>query len=130
MGLGITCASLVRRLALAVLIVGAGAVAAQSAEARWAFAPHACDGEQATRDETPLIFADDEIRWFDHACQVVSSYKVKDALFLQAQCRNAGKSSTIPIMLEPNGARLRVGWNREPVREMQRCRWPGGLGFQ
>lgn len=103
-------------------------VMASAAETRWALAPYACDGELLTRDDTPLIFDDGEIRWFDLACQIVSSYKVKEAHFLQAQCKASGKSSTIPIMLEPNGAKLRVGWNREPVREMQRCRGPEGFG--
>ncbi len=118
----------------ALLLLGATIVfvapAARAAETRWALAPYACDGEQSIRDETPLIFSDNEIRWFDLSCEVVSSYKVKDALFLQARCTGGGKAATIPIMLEPNGVRLRVGWNREPVREMQRCRWPDGLGFQ
>ena len=116
-----------------VLALGLGlglASAALAAESRWAFAPFACDGEQSKRDETPLIFTDSEIRWFDLSCEVVSRYKVKESLFLQARCTTAGKAATIPIMLEPNGTRLRVGWNREPVREMQRCRWPDGLGFE
>jgi len=115
-----------------VLALGVGlgiASVAHAAESRWAFAPFACDGELSTREETPLIFTDSEIRWFDLSCEVVSRYKVKESLFLQARCTAGGKAATIPIMLEPNGTRLRVGWNREPVREMQRCRWPDGLGF-
>lgn len=117
------------RTAVALCLVGLAPAAAQAAESRWALAPYACDGELLTRDDTPLIFADGEIRWFDQSCRVVSSYKVKDSVFLQAQCNSNGKTATIPIMLEPNGARLRLGWSREPVREMRRCR-ADSFGFE
>ena len=60
---------------------------------------------------------------------MVSSYKVNDALFLQAQCVSEGKTVTIPVMLEPSGQTLRVGWNREPVRVMRFCRWTTELGY-
>jgi hypothetical protein len=88
---------------------------------RFAFAPYACDGEAFTRRETPLILEGMSIRWFNADCTIVGSYKVAQQLFLQAQCRVEGKTSTIPIMLEARGERLRVGWNREPIEEMQRC---------
>lgn len=113
--------------AFALVTVDA-ATLVSAADIRWALAPHACDGEMSTREDTPLIFDNGEIRWFNLSCQVVSRYKVKDAVFLQARCMSEGKTGTIPIMLEPNGERLRVGWNREPVREMRRCR-ADVLGF-
>jgi hypothetical protein len=91
------------------------------AETRFAFAPYACDGEAFTRRDTPLIVDGMTIRWFNADCTVVGSYKVADAYFLQARCTIDGKTSTIPIMLELRGERLRVGWNREPIEEMQRC---------
>jgi len=75
-----------------------------------------------------LIFDGDEIRWFNFSCRVVSSYKVKNTYFLQAECMAEGKKSTIPLMLEPNGERLRVGWNREAIREMKRCSGAEGYG--
>jgi hypothetical protein len=107
----------------------AGGAAAQGMQTRWALSSAACDGEAFTRDETPLIVEGLSIRWFSFACKVVSSYKVADILFLQAQCASEGASSTIPVMLQPDGGRLRVGWNREPLREMQRCRWTAELGY-
>jgi hypothetical protein len=104
---------------VAALMAGMAAAAAQ--EARFAFAPIACDGEAFTRRETPLILSDSSIRWFDTDCTIVGSYKVGEAWYLQARCSAWGKTSTIPVMLELRGERLRVGWNREPIEEMQRC---------
>jgi hypothetical protein len=97
----------------------AGAAIAQ--EARWALAPYACDGEAFTRRETPLIVDGMSIRWFNADCTIVGSYKVAQAWYLQARCAIEGKAATIPILLEPRGDRLRVGWNREPIEEMLRC---------
>ena len=106
-----------------VVLIAAGLVAAPALaqEVRWAFEPYACDGEAFTRRETPLIVEGMSVRWFDTDCAIVSSYKVAQAWYLQARCRALGKTSTIPIMLEPQGERLRIGWNREPVVEMQKC---------
>jgi hypothetical protein len=107
-----------------------GSVAvAQPEGSRWALTSQACSGDAFSRDETPLIVEGFSLRWFDTDCKVVSNYRVKDTLFLQAQCVGAGRTTTIPVMLEPNGARLRVGWNREPVREMRRCHWTAALGY-
>jgi hypothetical protein len=117
-------------LLAAVLIALTSANAfAQAVQTRWAFSSAACSGEAFTRDETPLIVHGMSIRWFDVDCKVVSSYKLKEALFLQAQCVRAGKSTTIPVMLEPREQVLRVGWNRDPIREMQFCRWSSELGY-
>jgi hypothetical protein len=46
---------------------------------------------------------------------------VKDVWYLQGRCTVEGKTSTIPLMLDLRGDRLVVGWNREPLTEMQRC---------
>jgi len=105
-------------LAAALLAVTAHAFAE---EARFAFAPYACDGEAFTRRDTPLIVDGMAIRWFNADCTIVGSYKVAEAYFLQARCRVEGRTSTIPIMLELRGEGLRVGWNREPIVEMQQC---------
>jgi hypothetical protein len=105
---------------LTMVLIGNGA-AAQTLSGRWALAPFACDGEAFTRLETPLLVERLSVRWFNADCTVVSSYRVKDVWYLQGQCYVEGKTSTIPIMLDLRGDRLLVGWNREPVREMQRC---------
>ena len=99
----------------------AGVAVALAEQVRWAFESYACDGEAFTRRETPLIIEGMSIRWFNSDCTIVSSYKVAQAWYLQAQCTTEGKTGTIPIMLELRGDRLRVGWNREPIEEMQRC---------
>jgi hypothetical protein len=90
-------------------------------EVRFAFAAYACDGEAFARRDTPLIIDGMSIRWFNADCRIVSNYKVADTWYLQARCTTEGKTATIPIMLELRGDRLRVGWNREPIEEMQRC---------
>lgn len=105
----------------AVLLV-AGPAAAQTLGGRWALAPYACDGEAFTRMDTPLLVDPMSVRWFNANCTVVSSYRVKDIWYLQGRCNVEGNTSTIPIMLDLRGDSLRVGWNREPILEMQRCR--------
>ena len=105
---------------LVMVLIGSTAVA-QTLGGRWAPGAHACDGEAFTRSETPLIVDPMSVRWFNADCTVVSSYRVKDIWYLQGRCTAEGKTATIPIMLEPRGERLRVGWNREPIVEMERC---------
>ena len=105
---------------LAMVLIGTTA-AAQSPGGRWARAAYACDGELFTRADTPLIVEPMSVRWFNADCTVVSSYRVKDIWYLQGRCTVEGRIATIPIMLDWRGDRLMVGWNREPVTEMQRC---------
>jgi hypothetical protein len=106
-----------------MLALAENAVAAEPTDGRWALSPYACSGELFTRQETPLIVSALAVRWFDTNCAIVSNYKVNQTLYLQGQCLSEGRRATIPIMLEPvRGDRLRVGWNREPIQEMQRCR--------
>jgi hypothetical protein len=102
-----------------------GASAAEPAEGRWALGPFACDGEAFTKADTPLLVGPLSVHWFDANCAIASNYKVNQTLYLQGRCNIAGRAETIPIMLEwLRSDRLRVGWNREPIQEMQRCRQP------
>ena len=112
----------VRAAVSVAMVLVTSAAAAQTAGGRWALGPHACDGELHTRPDTPLLVEPMSVRWFNTDCTVVSSYRVKDVWYLQGRCTAEGKTSTIPIMLDLRGDLLRVGWNREPVTEMQRCR--------
>jgi len=110
-----------------VLAIAGSALAQEAAEGRWALAPYACDGEAFTRPETPLIVTARSVHWFDANCSILSNYKVNQTLYLEGRCLIEGRTATIPIMLEPRSDRmkwdrLRVGWNREPIQEMQRCR--------
>ena len=116
-------------IVIVLIAVTAGDAMAQAVQTRWAFSSAACSGEAFTRDETPLIVEGLVLRWFNADCKVVSNYKVKNTLFLQAQCVSEGKTATIPVMLEPTDTVLRLGWNREPVREMRPCRWTAELGY-
>jgi hypothetical protein len=117
------------RTALVAIVLAIGPTVLADTEmtnGRWALAPEACDGERFTRPETPLLVDFMTLRWFSFNCQVVSSYKVRQTRFLQAKCSSEGRVTEIPVMLEARGERLRVGWNREPIREMQRCQ---GFGW-
>ena len=107
---------------LGLIVLVGGPAVAQTVGGRWALGPNSCDGEAFTRMETPLLVDRMSVRWFNADCTVVSSYRVKDAYFLQGRCSVEGRTNTIPIMLDLRGDSLRVGWNREPVIEMQRCR--------
>lgn len=111
-----------RAAASLALVLIASTAAAQTTGGRWALGPHACDGEQHARPDTPLIVETMAVRWFNADCAVVSSYRVKDVWYLQGRCTAEGRTDTIPIMLDLRGDRLLVGWNREPVTEMRRCR--------
>jgi hypothetical protein len=102
-------------------LLSLGTAVAQSVDGRWAMSPFACDGEAATRAATPLLVETRSVRWFDTNCTIATSYKVNQTLYLQGRCNVEGRAETISIMLERRGDRLRVGWNREPVLEMQRC---------
>jgi hypothetical protein len=110
-----------KRLIVCLFLVVGGPALAQTLGGRWALGPNACDGEAFERMETPLLVEPTSVRWFNANCTVVSSYRVKDTRYLQGRCNVEGKTSTIPIMLDWRGDRLRVGWNKEPVIEMQRC---------
>jgi hypothetical protein len=103
------------------MVLATSPAVAQTLGGRWALGPHACDGEAFTRADTPLLVEPMSIRWFNADCAIVSSYRVKDVRFLQGRCNVEGRTSTIPIMLDWRGDSLRVGWNKEPVIEMQRC---------
>ena len=114
--------SLQRTAAALMASLVASAAAADAVDGRWALSPFACDGEAFTRSTTPLLVSALSVRWFDTNCTVVSNYKVNETLYLQGRCLIEGRIATMPIMLEPRGDRIRVGWNREPIQEMQRCR--------
>ena len=111
-----------RAAACLMMVVIGDTAAAQTLFGRWALAPYACDGELDRRPDTPLLVEPMSVRWFNADCTVVSSYRVKDVWYYQGRCTVEGKSSTIPIMLDLRGDRLLVGWNREPVTEIRRCR--------
>jgi hypothetical protein len=111
------------RALVCLLLATECAAAAEPAEGRWALGPFACDGEAFTQLETPLLVGPLSVRWFDSNCVIISNYKVNHTLYLQGRCNIEGRTATIPIMLEwLRGDRLRVGWNREPIQEMSRCR--------
>jgi len=117
----VTTPRLKRAAACLVMVLVGNTAAAQSTGGRWARGEHACDGEAFTRADTPLIVEPMAVRWFNADCAVVSSYRVKDIWYLQGRCTVERKTATIPIMLDLRGDRLVVGWNREPLTEMQRC---------
>jgi hypothetical protein len=111
----------------AALLCGAGATAvspALAAEAhtgRWALNPAACAGFGDTQATAPLIVSDTTLRWLQ-SCRIGKSYKLGQALYIQARCAGEG-ASDIPVTLDlRTGDRLRVTWNGGKTAELRRCK--------
>jgi hypothetical protein len=106
-------------LALCVLAIVAPAPAADTFNGRWAADPQACESEDNAMlllVVTPLL-----LRWRDAACAVRTSYRVRDAWHIGAQCWGGGATGNVPIRLQRRGERLVLGWAGAPVAELTRC---------
>ena len=111
---------------IGVLLCLAGASAASPAWAmdahvgRWAINPSACTGFGNTRATAPLIVSDTALRWLD-SCRIGKSYKLGQALYIQARCVGEG-ASDVPVTLDPRGRdRMRVTWAGGKTEELRRC---------
>jgi hypothetical protein len=106
--------------ALCALAIAAPAASADTFTGRWAADAQACESEDNATlilVVTPLL-----LRWRDAACAVRSSYQVRDAWHIGAQCWAGGATSNIPIRLQMRGERLMLGWAGAVVAELSRCR--------
>ena len=87
---------------------------------RWAINPSACTGFGTTRATAPLIVSDTALRWLD-SCRIGKSYKLGQALYIQARCSGEG-ASDVPVTLDPRGRdRMRVTWAGGKTEELRRC---------
>lgn len=109
-------------LAAIACMATAGAALADPLHGRWALDSKACIAEGNSAETAPLTVSDKSIVWFASRCTIRKTYKVGDALHLEARCWTAGTMKDIPVSLVPRGPKLAVTWDRAPAGEMTRCR--------
>jgi hypothetical protein len=95
------------------------ASAAEPFTGRWAADAQACGGNGPAM---PLLVVDAlSLRWRDAACAVRTSYRVRDAWHIGAQCWADGAASDVAIVLRLHGNRLVLDWAGTPREELRRC---------
>lgn len=105
-----------------VLAAAAPELAADPLHGRWAIDPKGCAFSGDTAQTAVLTVDDKTVNWFVARCTIRKTYKIGDALHLEARCWNEGKMKDIPVSLVPRGQKLAVTWDRAPAGEMTRCR--------
>jgi len=116
------------RVAAVLAVLAVWLVAASSAGAggsitgRWAADPSACWGAGDTPDLSPLVVTTSDVRWLNDDCRIGRIYRTGDTVHLQAICRRAGGTRSIPVSLRPDRDRLRVQWDRRHSVDLHRCR--------
>jgi hypothetical protein len=106
-------------LTLCVLAIAIPAAAAETFDGRWAADAQVCESEDNAMlllVVTPLL-----LRWRDAACAVRTSYRVRDAWHIGAQCWAGSTSGNVAIKLQMRGERLVLGWAGVPAAELRRC---------
>ena len=88
---------------------------------RWSIDPKGCVREGDTAETAPLTVSDKSVNWFVARCTIRKTYKIGEALHLEARCWNEGRMKDIPVSLVPRGHKLAVTWDRVPAGEMTRC---------
>lgn len=94
----------------------AAAVPANAAEpfvGRWSANPDACIGSSV------LVATDTSLSWVSSSCRIGRMYKVKDAVYVQANCWGSGD---IAVVLATQGDRIQVTWDRKRLPDMRRCK--------
>jgi hypothetical protein len=108
------------------IVVGftlAGAVRAEEPiNGRWAIDPRGCRIDGDTSETAPLYVTDKTLRWFVADCRIGKSYKIGNALYIQARCSNEGSRSSIPVKLDlVSRDKLAVTWDGSKIKDMRRC---------
>ncbi|MGE3146241.1 MAG: hypothetical protein AB7K35_11700 [Pseudorhodoplanes sp.] len=98
-----------------------GPVMADPLHGRWSIDPRGCVREGGTAETAPLTVSDKSVSWFAARCTIRKTYKIGEALHLEARCWNEGRMKDIPVSLVPRGNKLAVTWDRMPAGEMTRC---------
>ena len=71
----------------------------------------------------PLYVTDKTLKWWVASCRVGKSYKVGNALYIQARCSNEGSRQSISVKLDlVNRDRLAVTWDGGKIPDMRRCK--------
>jgi hypothetical protein len=90
---------------------------------RWAIDPEGCKIDGDTSETAPLYVTDRTLKWFVASCRVGKSYKVGNALYIQARCSNEGARHSISVKLDlVSRDRLAVTWDGGKVHDMRRCK--------
>ncbi len=99
--------------------------AAEPSVGRWSADPAQCNAlggniwGGASAATAPLTVYDNGLNWFSGYCRFGKVYKAGKALYIQAHCWGGGD---VPVMLEAQGDRMRVSWNRDRPQELRRCK--------
>jgi hypothetical protein len=106
-----------------VLALAAPAHAQEPVNGRWSIDPEGCKVDGDTTETAPLFVTDKTLRWWVADCRIGKSYKVGNALFIQARCSNEGSRESIAVKLDlVSRDRLAVTWKGGKPLEMRRCR--------
>jgi hypothetical protein len=106
-----------------MLMLGAPAHAEEPINGRWAIDPQGCMIEGDTSSTAPLYVTDTTLKWFVASCRVGTSYKIGNALYIQARCSSEGMKSSTPVKLDlVSRDKLAVTWDRGKIEHMQRCK--------
>lgn len=101
----------------------APALAEEPITGRWAIDPQGCQIDGDTSETAPLYVTDKTLKWFVASCRVGKSYKIANALYIQARCSNEGAKQSITVRLDLVGRdRLAVTWDGGKVPDMRRCK--------
>jgi hypothetical protein len=106
-------------LTLCVLAIAIPAAAAETFNGRWAADAQVCESEDNAMlllVVTPLL-----LRWRDAACAMRTSYRVRDAWHIAAQCWAGGSTGNVAIKLQLRGERLMLSWAGASPAELRRC---------
>lgn len=105
--------------AACALALVAPAPAAAPFDGRWAADAQACTDEGAVA--SPLVVGPLALTWRDGACQVRTSYRVRDAWHIGARCWGEGAISNVAITLRMRGEQLLLDWAGAPAESLRRC---------
>jgi hypothetical protein len=90
---------------------------------RWAIDPEGCQIEGDTTETAPLYVTDKTLKWWVADCRIGKSYKVGNALYIQARCSNEGSRHSISVKLDlVSRDRLAVVWDGSKGKDMRRCK--------
>ena len=110
-------------LAGAFVALAVPACAEEPINGRWSIDPQGCQIEGDTSETAPLYVTDKTIKWWVASCRVGKSYKVANALYIQARCSNEGARHSTSVKLDlVSRDRLAVTWDGGKIHDMRRCK--------
>lgn len=110
-------------LAGAAIALVASAHAEEPINGRWAIDSQGCQIDGDTSETAPLYVTDKTLKWWVASCLVGKSYKVGNALYIQARCSNEGARHSIAVKLDlVSRDKLAVTWGGGKIQDMRRCK--------